>query len=152
MNHERASVCLEDTVFSNELPHLLTTATFQNAVQPVCLPPAPLGHPVSLWQGGLLYLGVPEEGLEGTQASLSSLQGHSLEVCLNLGVQISKLPGKGRGLVATRKLAMGDLVLEVMGVICLDFSEHGQHQEFPLLAIDSEDSEVAIDVFRSPAS
>ena len=41
-------------------------------------------------------------------------------------IQVAKLEGKGRGLVATRKVAAGDLLL----------------QEIPLMVIDSEDREV----------
>jgi len=46
--------------------------------------------------------------------------------------KVAKLEGKGRGLVATRKVAAGDLLL----------------QEIPLMVIDSEDREVSSDVFK----
>ena len=47
-------------------------------------------------------------------------------------IQVAKLEGKGRGLVATRKVAAGDLLL----------------QEIPLMVIDSEDREVGA-IFNS---
>jgi len=46
--------------------------------------------------------------------------------------KVTKLPGRGRGLLATRKLCVGEVILS----------------ELPLMVIDSEDSEVATDVFR----
>ena len=44
--------------------------------------------------------------------------------------QVAKLEGKGKGLVATRKAAAGDLLL----------------QEYPLLVIDGEDNEVGVPI------
>ena len=44
--------------------------------------------------------------------------------------QVAKLEGKGKGLVATRKAAAGDLLL----------------QEYPLMVIDGEDNEVGVPI------
>eukprot|EP00092_Neocalanus_flemingeri_P008411 GFUD01009067.1.p1 GENE.GFUD01009067.1~~GFUD01009067.1.p1 ORF type:complete len:387 (-),score=107.42 GFUD01009067.1:317-1477(-) len=46
--------------------------------------------------------------------------------------KVAKLPGRGRGLLATRKINVGEVVIE----------------EVPLLTIDSPNSEVAVDVFK----
>ena len=62
-------------------------------------------------------------GLEETQSRL--LSGYLWQMN-RTSIQVAKLEGKGRGLVATRKVAAGDLLL----------------QEIPLMVIDSEDREV----------
>lgn len=68
-------------------------------------------------------------GLEETQSRL--LSGYLWQMN-RTSIQVAKLEGKGRGLVATRKVAAGDLLL----------------QEIPLMVIDSEDREVGA-IFNS---
>jgi len=46
--------------------------------------------------------------------------------------KITKLPGRGRGVLATRKINIGEIIME----------------ELPLMVIDSPDSEVAVEVFK----
>ena len=50
--------------------------------------------------------------------------------CGTKSTQVAKLEGKGKGLVATRKAAAGDLLL----------------QEYPLMVIDGEDNEVGVPI------
>ena len=46
--------------------------------------------------------------------------------------RVTKLPGRGKGVLATRKINVGEIIME----------------EVPLMVIDSPDSEVAVDVFK----
>ena len=47
--------------------------------------------------------------------------------------KVTKMPGRGRGIVATRKINVGEVIME----------------ETPLMVIDSPNSEVAVDVFKT---